>query len=43
MSLLGAGLTVWNVWDLPVWAWRSYAAVVDEQHRQMQMREAGDR
>lgn len=35
MSLIGAGLTVWNVWDLPVWAWRSYAHLVDEQERRM--------
>lgn len=26
---MGAGITVWNVWDLPLWAWRTYAAEVD--------------
>ena len=29
LSMLVPSVTVWNVWDLPLWAWRSYAAVVD--------------
>jgi hypothetical protein len=41
MTLLGAGLTVWNIWDLQVWQWRSYKALVDERERQI--REERDR
>jgi len=27
-------VTVWNVWDLPLWAWRMYATYVDDYRRQ---------
>lgn len=27
-------LSVWNVWDLPLWAWRQYAAFTDEKIKQ---------
>lgn len=31
MTFLGVGITVFNVWDLPLWAWRDYARIVDRQ------------
>lgn len=31
LSLIVPSITPLNVWDLPLWAWRSYAAVVDDQ------------
>lgn len=42
---MGAGITVWNVWDLPVWAWRRYCAeqdaALDEQRREQQEAQRG--
>lgn len=34
LTVLVPGVTVWNIWDLPLWAWRQYAAYVDEHRRQ---------
>ncbi|GAC1387540.1 MAG: hypothetical protein NVSMB48_27010 [Marmoricola sp.] len=28
-------LSVWNVWDLPMWAWREYRALHDEYVKQL--------
>lgn len=33
LSILVPSVTVWNVWDLPLWAWRSYARYVDDQRQ----------
>lgn len=33
LSLLVPSINPLNVWDLPLWAWRSYARVVDEHER----------
>jgi hypothetical protein len=30
LTYLIPSLSIWNVWDLPLWAWRSYAAMHDE-------------
>ena len=35
LTTLVASLSVWNVWDLPLWAWRSYAGVHDDYVQQM--------
>lgn len=31
LTLMGVGVTVWNVWDLPLWAWRGYAEHIDRE------------
>lgn len=33
LSLLVPSVTVWNVFDLPLWAWRSYKSYVDRERR----------
>lgn len=30
LSTLVDSVTVWNVWDLPLWAWMSYAQYHDD-------------
>jgi len=35
LSLLVGSINPLNVWDLPLWAWRSYARVVDDHREQM--------
>jgi hypothetical protein len=32
LRMPGAGVTFWNVWDLPLWLWRSYALVLDHMN-----------
>jgi hypothetical protein len=33
-------ITVHNVWDLPLWAWRSYANYIDDLRRRAREQEA---
>ena len=30
LTTLVPTLSIWNVWDLPLWAWQSYAAMHDQ-------------
>lgn len=36
LTTLVPSLSIWNVWDLPVWAWRAYAAMHDEYVRKVE-------
>ena len=36
LTTLVPSLSVWNVWDLPLWAWQSYAAYHDDYVKQME-------
>jgi len=41
LSLLVGSINPMNVWDLPLWAWRSYAAFVDDRRRQVEEESRG--
>ena len=41
LSLIVPSINPINVWDLPLWAWRSYAAVVDDQRQKAREAERG--
>jgi streptogramin lyase len=41
LSILVPSVTVWNVYDLPLWAWRAYAKYVDD-YRAQKAKEARD-
>lgn len=40
LTTLVPSVSVWNVWDLPLWAWRGYARFVDDYEAQMRRQEA---
>jgi hypothetical protein len=35
-------ISVWNVWDLPLWAWRMYAPYVDDYETKAKEAERGN-
>lgn len=41
LSIEVPSITVHNVWDLPLWAWRSYAAYIDDLERRAKEANSG--